>query len=189
MAHWRTEVEATVLGKFTAGECRTHRDLAVVVLVLPQRKSALLCSWGINASVLIIHSIFMSIEYMGGSVYRSRKGSSSFHIRKRLVRDIFMCLYPRCVFPTLRLPCGGVQILESEGTKQAKINQAEGEKETIILKSEAARTDAINRATGAVPATSWPPAIQKVTLVNIQKHAHLHSPFGAKDDRTGRVVQ
>ncbi len=44
-----------------------------------------------------------------------------------------------------------VQILESEGTKQAKINQAEGEKETIILKSEAARTDAINRATGAMP--------------------------------------
>ncbi|BDA41199.1 Stomatin-like protein 2, mitochondrial [Coccomyxa sp. Obi] len=44
------------------------------------------------------------------------------------------------------------QILESEGTKQAKINQAEGEKETIILKSEAARTDAINRATGEAEA-------------------------------------
>ncbi len=76
-------------------------------------------------------------------------------------------------FPRVEVTCGGVQILESEGTKQAKINQAEGEKETIILKSEAARTDAINRATGAVPAASWPPAIQKLTLVNFQKHAHL----------------
>lgn len=62
-----------------------------------------------------------------------------------------MHVYMAWVVSKLRLPCGGVQILESEGTKQAKINQAEGEKETIILKSEAARTDAINRATGAVP--------------------------------------
>ena len=40
------------------------------------------------------------------------------------------------------------QILESEGSKQSLINQAEGEKAEVILKSEAARTDAVNRATG-----------------------------------------
>ena len=42
-----------------------------------------------------------------------------------------------------------VQILESEGSMQSKINQAEGDKAEIILTSEAAKMDAINRATGA----------------------------------------
>ena len=41
------------------------------------------------------------------------------------------------------------QILESEGSMQSKINQAEGDKAEIILTSEAAKMDAINRATGA----------------------------------------
>lgn len=41
-----------------------------------------------------------------------------------------------------------MQILESEGSMQSKINQAEGDKAQIILTSEAAKMDAINRATG-----------------------------------------
>lgn len=41
-----------------------------------------------------------------------------------------------------------MQILESEGSMQSKINQAEGDKAEIILTSEAAKMDAINRATG-----------------------------------------
>lgn len=40
------------------------------------------------------------------------------------------------------------QILESEGSRQAKINVAEGDKAEVILKSEAAKMDAINRANG-----------------------------------------
>ena len=47
-----------------------------------------------------------------------------------------------------------VQILESEGSMQSKINQAEGDKAEIILTSEAAKMDAINRATGATLLTS-----------------------------------
>ena len=45
------------------------------------------------------------------------------------------------------------QILESEGDRQSKINVAEGDKAQVILSSEAAKQDAINRATG----TLWPP--------------------------------
>ncbi len=51
-----------------------------------------------------------------------------------------------------------MQILESEGSMQSKINQAEGDKAEIILTSEAAKMDAINRATGAAPAPSSSPA-------------------------------
>ncbi len=46
------------------------------------------------------------------------------------------------------------QILESEGDRQSKINVAEGDKAQVILSSEAAKQDAINRATGA---PLWPP--------------------------------
>ena len=42
------------------------------------------------------------------------------------------------------------QILESEGDRQSKINVAEGDKAQVILSSEAAKQDAINRATGQV---------------------------------------
>lgn len=41
------------------------------------------------------------------------------------------------------------QILESEGDRQSKINVAEGNKADIILSSEAAQQDSINRAMGA----------------------------------------
>lgn len=41
-----------------------------------------------------------------------------------------------------------VQILESEGNRQAKINHAEGEKAQIVLNSEASYTDQVNRAKG-----------------------------------------
>ncbi|MFM7622639.1 MAG: band-7 C-terminal domain-containing protein, partial [Alphaproteobacteria bacterium] len=40
------------------------------------------------------------------------------------------------------------QILESEGKRQAQINMAEGFKQEVVLKSEAALTDQINRAKG-----------------------------------------
>ncbi len=40
------------------------------------------------------------------------------------------------------------RILDSEGYRQAEINQAEGEKAKIVLNSEAAYTDQINRAKG-----------------------------------------
>ena len=40
------------------------------------------------------------------------------------------------------------QILESEGSRQAQINMAEGYKQEVVLKSEAALTDQVNRAKG-----------------------------------------
>jgi len=44
------------------------------------------------------------------------------------------------------------QILESEGNRQSKINQAEGEKAQIVLNSEASYTDQVNRAKGEAEA-------------------------------------
>lgn len=44
------------------------------------------------------------------------------------------------------------QILESEGHRQAKINQSEAEKAQIVLNSEAAYTDQVNRARGEAEA-------------------------------------
>ncbi len=41
------------------------------------------------------------------------------------------------------------QILESEGARQSKINVEEGNKAGIILASEAAQQDSVNRAIGA----------------------------------------
>ncbi len=51
-------------------------------------------------------------------------------------------------------------ILESEGLKQARINQAEGEKAQVVLSSEAAYTDQVNRAKGEAE------AIKMVALAN-----------------------
>ena len=47
------------------------------------------------------------------------------------------------------------QILESEGDRQSKINVAEGDKAQVILSSEAAKQDAINRATGRAHNACW----------------------------------
>jgi len=44
------------------------------------------------------------------------------------------------------------QILESEGNRQSKINQAEGEKAQVVLSSEASYTDQVNRARGEAEA-------------------------------------
>lgn len=44
------------------------------------------------------------------------------------------------------------QILESEGNRQSKINQAEGEKAQIVLSSEASYIDQVNRAKGEAEA-------------------------------------
>jgi len=44
------------------------------------------------------------------------------------------------------------QILDSEGSRQAKINHAEGEKAQVVLNSEASYTDQINRARGEAEA-------------------------------------
>jgi regulator of protease activity HflC (stomatin/prohibitin superfamily) len=44
------------------------------------------------------------------------------------------------------------QILESEGVRQAKINNAEAEKTQVVLSSEAAYTDQVNRARGEAEA-------------------------------------
>jgi regulator of protease activity HflC (stomatin/prohibitin superfamily) len=44
------------------------------------------------------------------------------------------------------------QILESEGVRQAKINNAEAEKAQVVLNSEAAYTDQVNRAKGEAEA-------------------------------------
>lgn len=48
------------------------------------------------------------------------------------------------------------QVLESEGDRQANINTAEGKKAAVILQSEAALTDQVNRAKGTPPATPLP---------------------------------
>lgn len=44
------------------------------------------------------------------------------------------------------------QILDSEGSRQSKINQAEGEKAQVVLNSEASYTDQVNRARGEAEA-------------------------------------
>lgn len=44
------------------------------------------------------------------------------------------------------------QILDSEGSRQAKINHAEGEKAQVVLNSEASYTDQVNRARGEAEA-------------------------------------
>ncbi|XP_013686077.3 stomatin-like protein 2, mitochondrial [Brassica napus] len=44
------------------------------------------------------------------------------------------------------------QILESEGTRQAHINIADGKKSSVILESEAAKMDQVNRASGEAEA-------------------------------------
>lgn len=44
------------------------------------------------------------------------------------------------------------QILDSEGTRQSKINHAEGDKQEVVLRSEAAYTDQVNRARGEAEA-------------------------------------
>ncbi|XP_018468990.1 uncharacterized protein LOC108840661 [Raphanus sativus] len=44
------------------------------------------------------------------------------------------------------------QILESEGTRQAHINIADGKKSSVILESEAAKMDQVNRAAGEAEA-------------------------------------
>ena len=61
------------------------------------------------------------------------------HGRDRLYRCLPACL-PACL--SVRLP------VCPAGDRQANINMAEGRKTAMILQSEAAMTDAINRAKG-----------------------------------------
>ncbi|XP_073106275.1 uncharacterized protein [Elaeis guineensis] len=56
------------------------------------------------------------------------------------------------------------QVLESEGERQANINIAEGKKSSVILASEAAMMDQVNRAKGSIKRA--PKACAKFTLMD-----------------------
>lgn len=59
------------------------------------------------------------------------------------------------------------QILESEGQRQSKINVAEADKAEVILASEAAQQDLINRAKGGFFIDQY------TILVALSEHAYL----------------
>jgi regulator of protease activity HflC (stomatin/prohibitin superfamily) len=64
---------------------------------------------------------------------------------------------PRTVLDAMELQVAAerkkrAEILDSEGTRQSKINVAEGDKQEVVLESEAAMTDQINRAKGEAEA-------------------------------------
>ena len=72
------------------------------------------------------------------------------------------------------------QILESEGARQSKINVEEGNKAGIILASEAAREDSINRAVGAPPIPP-PPSPQNPSPACSAPRARLPNSETAHD--------
>ena len=70
------------------------------------------------------------------------------------------------------------QILESEGNRQSKINQSEGEKAQIVLRSEASYTDQINRAKGEAEALIL---VAEATATSIQTVASSILQEGGSD--------
>ncbi len=69
-------------------------------------------------------------------------------------------------------------MLQSEGERDAKINQAEGEKRRVVLESEAAMQDQINRANGEAEAIR---TVAMATADGLSKVAEaLHDEGGSK---------
>lgn len=77
-------------------------------------------------------------------------------------------------------------ILESEGTRQAQINVAEGAKQQVVLTSEAALTDQVNRAKGEAEAIL---AVAEATAKGIEMVAAAIQKQGGSDAVGLRVAE
>ena len=69
------------------------------------------------------------------------------------------------------------QINQSEGQRQAQINLAEGHKERVMLESEAARVDRVNRAKGEAEAIE---ALSQATATGIERIAQALGQSGGE---------
>lgn len=78
------------------------------------------------------------------------------------------------------------QILESEGKRQAQINMAEGYKQEVVLKSEAALTDQVNRAKGEGEAIL---TVARATAEGLQMIAASLSASGGLEAMNLRVAE
>ena len=78
------------------------------------------------------------------------------------------------------------QILDSEGQRQARINVSEGEKAQIVLSSEAAYTDQINRAKGEAEAILF---VAEATAKGIDIVATAINNKGGPDAVSLRVAE
>ncbi len=77
-------------------------------------------------------------------------------------------------------------ILESEGDRQSKINIAEADKQEVVLNSEAAKTDQINRASGEAEAIE---TIANSTAISIDKIAEAARQDGGNDAVSMRIAE
>ena len=78
------------------------------------------------------------------------------------------------------------QILESEGNRQSKINQAEGEKAQIVLSSEASYTDQVNRARGEAEAILF---VAEATAKSIEVVASAIQKNGGHDAVSLKIAE
>ncbi len=78
------------------------------------------------------------------------------------------------------------QILESEGARQSKINNAEGDKAEIVLNSEAAYTDQINRAKGEAEAIK---SVAEATANSIDVIANAIQKSGGTDAVAYKIAE
>ncbi|RYE05860.1 MAG: paraslipin [Rickettsiaceae bacterium] len=78
------------------------------------------------------------------------------------------------------------QILDSEGSRQSKINQAEGEKAQIVLSSEASYTDQVNRAKGEAEAIMF---VAEATAKSIEIIAASIDKQGGSDAVSLKIAE
>ena len=78
------------------------------------------------------------------------------------------------------------QILESEGARQSKINNAEAEKAKVVLNSEALYTDQVNRARGEAEAIAL---VAKATASSISTIAEAIQKKGGSDAVALKVAE
>lgn len=78
------------------------------------------------------------------------------------------------------------QILDSEGNRQAKINHSEGEKAQVVLNSEAAYIDQVNRAKGEAEAISL---VASATAGSIEMIALALQKNGGTEALSFRVAE
>ena len=78
------------------------------------------------------------------------------------------------------------EILDSEGSRQAKINSAEGDKKQVELASEAAKIDQINRAEGEAAAIM---AVAEATAQGINMIAGAINQHGGQEAVTLRIAE
>jgi regulator of protease activity HflC (stomatin/prohibitin superfamily) len=78
------------------------------------------------------------------------------------------------------------QIIDSEGNRQSKINQAEGEKAQVVLNSEAAYTDQVNRARGEAEAIL---CVAEATARSIEIVASALQKDGGGDAVSFRIAE